>query len=54
MDTDKAKDNANDVVFAFDDVDLCLAMKASRKALQNIAAGKPFHVRFHWLCLVIA
>ena len=29
VDTDKAKDNANDVVFTFDDVDLGWAMKAS-------------------------
>ena len=25
-------------------------MKASSKALQNIGAGKQFHVRFHWHC----
>ena len=39
LETDKAKTDANDFVFTFDDVDLGWTMKASSKARQNIAAG---------------
>ena len=53
VETDKAKNDADDLDFTFDDVDLGWTMKASRNALQNIAAGKQFHVRFHWHCLGI-
>ena len=42
VETDKAKDDANAFDFTFDDVDLGWAMKASSKALQNIAAGNHF------------
>ena len=39
VETDKAKNDANDFDFTFDDVDLGWTMKASCNALQNIAAG---------------
>ena len=53
IETDKGKYESKDFYFTFDDVDLGWTMKASSKALQNIAAGNQFHVRFHWHCLGI-
>jgi hypothetical protein len=40
VESDKAKNDATDLDVSFDDVDLGWSMKASSKALQNIAAGK--------------
>ena len=39
VEIDKAKDDASEFDFTFDDVDLGWTMKASSKSLQNIAAG---------------
>ena len=40
VETDKGKGDTKDFDFTFDDVDLGWTMKASSKALQNIAAGR--------------
>ena len=46
----KAKNDATDFDFTFDDVDLGWTMKASSKALQNIAAGNRFSSDTGELC----